>query len=247
VNLEQLTAALARHDADPDAVLAALRADRRRRARNRALILGAVAVTAVAVAVVVLQPWTAPTRHAVTAPPNPTGTPVANGCASMSLQQTLTLARQGGASVIIATAALTGRTATDEQVYHEMVLRNVQTLSGPSITSDSTGWVGSARGPAGPIPGADAGALWATDGHLFAIVWPARQTGTTIGPVLRIAPIVNGQVILSSAGCWDATGLAAQAYQGPLAEIPGSDSYARASGNGFHAVALATVEQLLTG
>jgi hypothetical protein len=86
--------------------------------------------------------------------------------------------------------------------------------------------------------------LWGNDGRLFAIAWPARQAGTTVGPVLRIAPIVGDQVIFSSAGCWDTTGLPSQAYHGQLAEIPGTDSYARAAAGGLHAVPLTTVEQL---
>ncbi|WP_204036593.1 hypothetical protein [Micromonospora qiuiae] len=54
-------------------------------------------------------------------------------------------------------------------------------------------------------------------------------------------------MIFSQAGCWDTTGLPSQPFTGKLAEIPGSDSYARASGGGFHAVPLTTVEQLATG
>jgi hypothetical protein len=166
-----------------------------------------------------------------------------SGCGSVSLPETLAMARQGGASVIVATGSLTGETA---QVHHQMVLRSVRTLSGPVVVSGSTGWLNSALGPSGPIPGADAGALWAPDGRLFAIVWPARVTGTAVGPVLRVAPVVDDQVIFSSAGCWDTAGLPSRPYHGRLAEVPGSDSYARATPNGFHAVPLATVEQLLT-
>ncbi len=68
---------------------------------------------------------------------------------------------------------------------------DLRTLSGPPLTG-GTAWVGSGRGPAGPIPSADAGTLWGNDGRLFAIAW---QAGTTVGPVLRIAPIVGDQVI----------------------------------------------------
>lgn len=78
-------------------------------------------------------------------------------------------------------------------------------------------------------------------------MWPAQKAGTSIGPVLRIAPVVDDGVIFSSAGCWDATDLSSRPYHGTLSEIPGSDSYARAAENGFHAVALATVEQLAAG
>lgn len=241
MNVEQLTSAFAAHDADPDVVLAALRAKRRRSTRNRGLVSGG-AVAAVAVGVVaVLQPW-ATSRPAAPLPPA-----AANGCGVVSLPDTLAMARQNGASVIVATGSLTGRTVLDSQVYYQMKLRSVHTLSGPPVAAGSSGWLASDRGPAGPIPGADAGALWATDGRLFAIASPARQTGTTVGPVLRIAPVVHGQVIFSTAGCWDTTGLPARPYHGRLAEIPASDSYARAAQNGFHAVPLATIRQLLAG
>ena len=118
----------------------------------------------------------------------------------VSLQQTLDEARQGGASVIIATGTLSETTAVDGEVYDQMVLRSVQTLSGAAVASGTTGWVASGRGPSGAIPGADAGALWGPGGRLFAIVWPAQKAGMSIGPVLSIAPVVDDEVIFSSAG-----------------------------------------------
>jgi hypothetical protein len=247
VDLDQLAAALAQHDADPDPVMAAFRAKRRRRARNRNLTIGGgLAAIAIVAGVAAAQPWATAPRSAGTA--QPTGqanSPAGNGCASVSLQETLAMARQGGASVIVADGSLTGKTALNG-IYHEMILRSVQTLSGPAIASGSTGWIDSSRGPAGPIPGADAGTLWATDGRLFALAWPARATGTAVGPLLRAAPVVDGQVIFSSAGCWDTAGLPTRPYSGQLAEIPGSNSYTRAAPFGFHAVPLTTVEQLIS-
>lgn len=164
------------------------------------------------------------------------------------MAETLATARRSGASVIVAVGSLTGKTAVSGgQVYYQMSLRSVRTLSGPPIASGSTGWIGSTRGPAGSIPSADAGALWGTDGRLFAIAWPARMTGTTVGPVLHVAPVAGGRVILSSAGCWDSVGLPSLPYHGRLAEIPGSKSYRRAAPGGFHAVPLATIERLANG
>lgn len=241
MNVDQLAAALAAHDADPESVLTALHAKRRRRVRNRGLAAGGLAAALIA-ALIVWQPWTTSPQPAATAPPD-----MANGCGSVSLRDTLAVARQSGASVIVANGSLTGKTVADTQIYYEMVLSSVRTLSGPPISSGTSGWIGSGRGPAGPIPGADTGALWAPDGRLFAIAWPARQTGTTVGPTLRIAPIAGDQVVFSSAGCWDTTGLPSRPYAGGLAEIPGSNTYTRSAANGFHAVPLATVEQLLAG
>jgi hypothetical protein len=247
VDLEQLTAALAQHDPEPDTVMAAFRAKRHRRARNLTMYGGGLAAVAIVAVVAVLQPWAAAPQPGGTAQPTgPPASPPANGCASISLPETLAMARQGGASVIVADGSLTGKTVLDGQVYYEMILRSVQTLSGPAIALGSTGWIASVRGPAGPIPGADAGALWATDGRLFAIAWPARETGTAVGPILRVAPVADGQVIFSSAGCWDTAGLPTRPYHGQLAEIPGSNSYTRAAPGGFHAVPLTTVEQLIS-
>jgi hypothetical protein len=75
----------------------------------------------------------------------------------------------------------------------------------------------------------------------------AIDTGTTVGPVLRVAPVVGGQVIFSSAGCWDTSGVPTQPFHGRLTEIPGSGSYGRAAAGGFHAVPLSTVERLISG
>jgi len=207
---------------------------------------GGLVVVAIVALAAVLQPWAAPPRQDGAAEPAGAGkSPGGSGCASVSLPEALALARRGGASVIVANGSLTGKTAAHGQIYYKMALRSVTTLSGPAVASGSAGWIASPQGPGGPIPGADAGALWATDGHLFAIAWPARETGTAVGPVLRVAPVVHGQVIFSSAGCWDTTGLPTQLYRGPLAEIPGSNSYARAAKDGFHAVPLARVRRLV--
>jgi hypothetical protein len=231
----------------------AVRAAGRRRLSLRRWVAGGGAVTVALVLAVVAV--TTGSFHppddigpaATTSPASLEQQHGAAGCAVVSLQQTLDEARQGGASAIIATGTLSGTTTVDGEVYGQMVLSSIQTLSGAAIASGTTGWVDSARGASGAIPGADAGALWGPDGRLFAIVWPAQKAGTSIGPVLRIAPVVADEVIFSSAGCWDVSDLSSRPYQGALSEIPGSDSYARAAENGFHAVAVATVEHLAAG
>ena len=232
MNREELIAALADHDPDEAAVLAAVRIKRRDRSRSRVLAAAALTVCVVVGALVARQET------------SPSSTPAADGCASISVQQTLAEAKASGASVVIATGTLTGQVASEGAVYNGLALHAVRTLSGPAIASGTLTWVSDGRGPDGAALGADAGALWAPDGRLFAIVWPKAVTGQTMGDTSRVAPIVNDQVILSSAGCWDASGLQSQPYDGPLAEIPGSDSYARAKPNGFHAVALSTIEAL---
>lgn len=169
----------------------------------------------------------------------------ADGCAAMPLEATLAEARHAGASVVEAQGTLTGRTvAQDGPVYHQMVLRAVTTLSGPAVPDGTQVWVSAATGPSGPIPGADSGALWSKDGRLFAILWRNQAPG----PTLRIAPMVANDVIFSSAGCWDTAGLPGRPFTGPLSEVPGSGSYARAAHTGgFHAVPRATIESLARG
>lgn len=124
-----------------------------------------------------------------------------------------------------------------------MTLNDVRTLGGPAVRS-TAGWIPSGRGPSGPIPG-PRGTLWGPDGRLFAIVWPAATVGTGVGPVLRAAPVVKDQVVLSSAGCWSADGLSSTGFTGPLSEVPGSGTYARAAADGLTAVRLADIEALL--
>lgn len=239
MNDELLTTALGQHDPDPDSVMAAFRAKRRHRTRTRGLAVTGIAAVAVIAVTAVLQPWSTPKTAAKPQ--------VADGCATIPLRETLASARQGGASIIVANSSLTGKTKSDGDIYYQVKLRSVQTLSGPAVTASKTAWIDSGRGPAGPVAGSDAGPLWATDGRLFAIAWPAHTAGTTVGPVLRIAPVVGSQVIFSSAGCWDTGNLPTQPFHGQLAEIPGSKSYAHAARYGFHAVPLSTVEQLSAG
>ncbi|PYC88420.1 hypothetical protein C7C46_00670 [Streptomyces tateyamensis] len=162
------------------------------------------------------------------------------------MERTLADARGRGASIIVAKGTLTGHTGPEGLPYAEMQLTDVHTLSGPSMASGSHVWANSAHGPSGPIPGADAGALWATDGSLFAIIWPQPSGGFLTGPTMSVAPVVGNQVILSTAGCWNTTGLTSTPFTGPLAEIPGSDSYTRAAVNGLHGVPLDTIQALAT-
>ncbi|MET7395190.1 hypothetical protein ABZS66_17040 [Dactylosporangium sp. NPDC005572] len=214
------------------------------------MVLGG-AVSGIAVAVVVTAlAWSADTPQApttqaaqtgaehVSSPPSlPTGPAAADGCGAMPLTETLARARQAGASIVLAHGTLTGRSTADPEVQAEMVLDGVETLAGPPVADRTTVWLSAARGPSGPIPGADAGAL-------FGIVWPQRLTNWPTGTTLRVAPLVDQQVILSNAGCWGAEG---QPFTGRLAEVPGSDSYTRAARTGFTAVPVNTVGHAATG
>jgi len=183
------------------------------------------------------------------------GTSSAASCAGVPLNSQLATALQHGGSVIVATGTLTGKAVAASasaggppgSTYYAMTLRAVQTLAGPPVKSGSTGWIaGAAKGSAVTPEGQS---LWAPDGALFAIVTPASGSGAPVGPVLRVAPVVNGQVIFSDAGCWNTAGLRASPYHGgPLAGLPApsqtASPYLGAESQGLHAVPLADVEKI---
>ncbi|MFF4830024.1 hypothetical protein ACFY20_45775 [Streptomyces sp. NPDC001312] len=237
MDVDDLTAALASHTPDPEAVLAALQTKRRRRARRRVLAAGCAAVVAAGV----ITLWSAGSGT----PTAPTATYGASGCATFPLQENFTTAREEGFTVVLAKGVLTGRSASPAgPVYAEMRLTDVKTLSGPEIRSESTVWLRSDAGPdGGPVPGTPTGSLWARDGNLLGIIAPEPDPGGPEGPVMRVAPVVDGQVVLSTAGCW-LEDRPTHAFPGPLAEIPGSNSYRRAAESGFQTVPLSKVERL---
>lgn len=238
MNTDELTAALDAHVPDQEAVLARMAAKRSARRRRRLLTTGAVASVAALIAVGAVW-WPRGDDPRRLGPPAAGPAQVADGCAVIPLAEVIAAAKTSGASVIVADGTLTGRSARSELIYHEMALTSVRTLTGPSVAIGSHAWVSGQVGPSGPVPGADAGALWGPHGGLFAIVTPSA-----VGPLLRVAPVVGDQVILSSAGCWDAGTLRTRPFTGRLSEIPGSDSYTRAQASGFHAVRLSDIETL---
>jgi hypothetical protein len=166
------------------------------------------------------------------------------------LPSQLAAAVRGGGSVIVATGTLTGKTVAASSstggAYYAMTLRAVRTLAGPAITSGSTGWIaGPAKGSAVTPEGQS---LWARDGSLFAIVTPAAGAGAPVGPVLRVAPVVNGQVVFTADGCWNVAGLPASRYHGgPLAGLQGpaqTNPVLGPASQGLYAVPLADVEKI---
>lgn len=235
----QLISALTQHTADPANVRAAYERKRRRAARRRYAVLGGItAVVLGAGAVTAARPW-------ASAPPR-TGADLL-ACASWPLRQRLIAGLREGESVIVASGKLTGHNAnTSGGYYSAMRLHDVQTLAGPPL-KEETVWLTGMMGPDGPAYfSEDTGALWATDGRLLAIVREGTIAANSIsGPILKVAPIVNGHVIFSMAGCWNVAGLHARPYHGPLAQIPGSQSYQRSEATGFWAVPLSTVEAII--
>jgi hypothetical protein len=162
------------------------------------------------------------------------------GClAASTIAGQFTQALGRGSSVITAHGVLTGKVDTQNSYYYGMSLDNVHTIGGAPLPSSLQGWILTDYG-------ANTGSLWAPDGSVLAIARLDADSGTD-KPVydLTLAPLVNGQVVFSSAGCWPSTVPGATAFHGPLQEIPGSGSYAQAGKLGFHAVPLTAVEQML--
>lgn len=186
IDVEELTAALAGPRPDREAVLASFhRKHRRRKARRRACWAGGLAAC-VAVALTIVT----------TAQPRPGSGPTAAspaGCAPASLARSLAGARQAGASILEAYGSPSGATAANSR-YRALVLNSVRTLSGPVIASGTIAWTDGTAIGAGTAATATAG------GEVLAIAWPAAVIGSAVGPVVRTAPVVAGNVIFTS-GC----------------------------------------------
>lgn len=178
---------------------------------------------------------------------------LAGSCAGGPLKSQLTAAIKGGASVIVATGTLTGKSVTGDPAtagapaFYAATLTAVRTLRGPAVAAGSTAWI------PGPAPGTNAGpensALLAPGGRLFALAWPKAGPRGLAGPTLRLAPIVGPDVVFSPWGCWDLTGLQPGQYQAstPLRPVPTGPNVGgehQAAENGLYTVPLATVEQV---
>ncbi len=240
MDTRQLINALTRYTADPANVRDRYERKRRRAARRRYAVIGTIAAVVLAGgAVTAARPWiSAPQRTAAAQ---------ASGCRNSPLLQRLTIALRQGQSIVVAYGNLTGRNVrTSGGDYSAMRLRDVKTLAGSPLKQDAAWLIKITGPPHGPYyMSADTGSLWATDGHLFATVWEGTIAANSIvGPILQVAPIVNGQVIFSAAGCWNAAGLHARPYHGPLAQIPASYTYQRTEATGFWAVPLSSVEAI---
>jgi hypothetical protein len=180
------------------------------------------------------------------------GASAADTCVATPLKDAIASAVRQGASVIVATGTLTGKSVTGNPVtagsaaFYAMTLSSVQTLRGPVIASGSTVWI---PGPAPGTPASVTNPLLAPGGRLFAIVSPKAVTRYLIGPTLRLAPVVGGDVVFTPYGCWDVAGLQPSQYQANtrLRSVPGGVAFGGANQpaeNGLYAVPLATVEQI---
>ncbi|HUN36593.1 MAG TPA: hypothetical protein VMU95_31750 [Trebonia sp.] len=267
MNIDQLLDAMADSDPNPDSVLGLVHRKRRAaRNRAIAAASGGLAVIAAVLLVVVPGLGTGASSSRSTAssgalPRSEAGqaiAPAASGlssgagngtngpagilgpqrepgaCTRATLEELLAAARRSGASVIVGSATLTSGAAAEHAAgssvaYYSVTLRSVHTIAGPAVAPGATAWI-SAASP-GDHPGQVSPA-----GQLFAIVYPSAGSGLP-GPVLRAAPVVGGQVILSSDGCLGATA------------FPGSSAHAIAQGPTSEGteIPLATAEKLATG
>jgi hypothetical protein len=228
-----------------------------KRLLTRHRILAATGAAAAVVLAVVASYALHPTEHRQASPAavgNPAAGPgLAGSCISMPLRSQLAAAVQAGASVIVATGTLTGKSVTvasataGPPAFYAMTLQPVQTLRGPAVASGSAAWV------PGPAPGTPAtpenSALLAPGGRLFAIVWPKAAPPDLVGPTLQLVPIVGADVVFTPDGCWDVAGLLPEQYQAstPLWPVPRGANFGgghQAAENGLYTVPLATVRQI---
>jgi hypothetical protein len=136
-------------------------------------------------------------------------------CTTAGLQADLAAAVRSGASVIVGYGTLASGatavpgTASRATVYYSVTLQSVRTLAGPAVTSGSVAWIAGASPAVSAGPSASSGTGSATaqaralppGTELFGIV----SSSGAPGPVLKAAPVVSGQVLLSAAGCWNVT------------------------------------------
>ncbi len=185
--------------------------------------------------------------------PSPAGSGPAGICTGAPLKSQLAAAVRGGASVIVATGTLTGKSVTEDPatvgatLLYAMTFKLVRTLRGPAVPSGSTAWI------PGPVPGTAVSpvnsALLAPGGRLFAIAWPKAATHSLVGPTLQLAPVVGANVVFTPYVCWNLSGLQPNQYQAstPLWSVPGGVNFGgvhQAAENGLYTVPLATVEQI---
>lgn len=266
MNIDQLMECLSENAPDPRLVLASV-GRKQRATRNRMYAAsGGLAVAAVAavtvVAGVLLQGPGAGGRSlagssgtAVPASGTSYSASAASStaaCGTAQLQAELAQAVRHGASVIVGYGTLTAGAAAvpeagkDAPAYYSLTLRSVRTLAGPTVTSGSIAWIAGASPTAGSSTIAGSGAPPATAqpavDELFGVVSSSAGPGAP-GRVLRAAQVVNGQVVLSGAGCWDITVPASGLREG-LAITPRLTGPLQFSADIVTRIPLATAEKL---
>jgi hypothetical protein len=223
LDVEELTAALAGPRPEREAVLESFRRKhRRRKARRRLCWAGGLTGCALVACAIAVTGVARPHDSVMVSPAD---------CAPVSLAQSLAGARQAGASILVAYGSPAGPAATSGHPaasgYQAMMLHSVRTLSGPVIPSGTIAWT--------------EGAPAAGDGQVLAIAWPAALVGSAVGPVVRTAPVIGGNVIVADPGCRGAASLAARPSPGQQWTLSGE-----AAPGGRYAIPLRVVEAAAT-
>jgi hypothetical protein len=252
MNIDQLLDAMASSDPNPDAVLDMV-GRKRRAARNRSIYAAAsgLAVVVAVVAGVLLHgvsPGAGSRSAAASAGSRsgPAALPAASGlssgahsqsngdfgqaitpgtCTPVALGQILASAVRSGASVIVGTATLDSTPAahsagSGSTAYYPVTLSSVRTLAGPAVGPGAVVWLsGASRAASEP---ATSPPPPSPDSQVFGIVYPSARSRLP-GAELLAAPVIGGQVLVSSGGCWDMAAFPAPLPQG-LALRPSSPS-----------------------
>ena len=156
------------------------------------------------------------------APPVPPALPGGSqaSCVNQTLGESMTRVIDAGSSVVLATGGFTGTTATgDGEIgvpYSEVQLTIDRTLGGPALPQTLSAWVyGDLSATGGTANTGEASSLWARGGRMVAVVDTAEGSGLP-GPVIRVAPVVGDEVILSWVGCWTTSGVSSREFDGAV-------------------------------
>jgi len=256
MDLTELRTALTHHDADPTTVLHQIQTKKKRRRRRHGIIGSLAAATLIATGAGI---WSATSpspispnsalnssRASTTTSGNPNPAVAADGCLPLEGW----LSRERGISAVTGVGTQTGRTKPDGYINHEVVITDIKTLAGPKIAEGTKAWVKVPDHTAKPgvVDAAPDGPLWGPGNTFFGVYIPQKLNRGPLGATLHQLPLVGDKVIFKSSGCWGSFSLGdlhGTPYQGPLTEVPGSDTYAHLAPQGFVAVPLTAVEQIL--
>jgi hypothetical protein len=142
-------------------------------------------------------------------------------CANETLGESMARAVDAGSSVVLATGGFTGTTMlADGEIgvpYSEVQLTVERTLGGPEVPPTLSAWVyGDLSATGGSATTGEASSLWARGGRMVAVVDTATQWSGLPGPVIRAAPVVGDELIVSWVGCWSTNGVTSREFDGSV-------------------------------
>lgn len=158
-------------------------------------------------------------------PPDPGAGAAAGGgaaiCANETLAESMARAVQAGSSVVLATGGFTGVVGTGDGEtgvpFSEVALTVQETLAGAEVGSALAAWVSgdlSGRGAASST--GETSSLWARGGAMIAVVDADSQWSGLPGPIVRVAPVIGDDVIVSWVGCWTTNGVESREFTGAV-------------------------------